>query len=174
MTSLRTAHHGSLVTRHSSLLLLLLLSGLLLAACNDFERAAYRTLAVTQAEYETIQRHVAEAAVHGLITEEQWDRFRIEGHRFMDAHNAAVDAFALWSRAKSQANAARLEAMLEILPRLVRELNDLVRSLEGKPNPNATETASYMREQVTGNREQIRPTYSLFPVPYSLPPTPCL
>ena len=120
-------HHGSLVTGHLSLLVSLCL---LLTACSDLERAAYRTLAVTQAEYETIQRHVAEAAVHGLITEEQWNRFQVEGHRFIEAHNAAVDAFQLWSRAKSQANTARLQAMLEILPRLVRDLNSLVQSFE--------------------------------------------
>ena len=111
-----------------TLLLCLLLSG-----CNEFESAAYRTLAVTQAEYETVQRHVAEAAAHGLITEEQWNQFAVQGHRFIAAHNAAVDAFELWSRAKNEANEARVEALLEILPRLIRELNRLVESFESEP-----------------------------------------
>ena len=116
---------GSLfVTCQLSLLLLLLTS------CNEFERAAYRTLAVTQAEYELVQSHVAEAAAHGLISEEQWNRFAAEGHRFIEAHNAAVDAFELWSRVKNPANAARVEALLEILPRLVAELNRLAGSFE--------------------------------------------
>ena len=106
---------------------------LLLASCNDLERAAYQTLAVTKAEYQTIQRHVAEATVHGLITEQQWNRFQAAGHRFIDAHNTAADAFALWSRTKSDGDAARLEAMLEILPRLILEINSLVESLEEKP-----------------------------------------
>ena len=108
---------------------------LLLAACNDFERAAYQTLAVTKAEYQTIQRHVAEATVQGLITTEQWNRFQAAGHRFINAHNAAADAFALWSRTKSDGGADRLEAMLEILPRLILEINSLVESLEEKPKP---------------------------------------
>ena len=106
---------------------------LLLAACADLERTAYQTMAVTKAEYETIQRHVAEAAVHGLITTQQWNRFQAEGHRFIDAHNAAADAFALWSATKSDGDAARLEAVLQILPRLIREINSLVESFEEKP-----------------------------------------
>ena len=119
---------SSLVTCHLSLFLLL-------AGCSDFERAAYRTLAVTQAEYETLQRHVAEAAAHGLITEQQWNRFAAEGHRFIDAHNSAVDAFELWSRAKNPASEARVQAFLEILPRLVRELNTLAETFESEPRP---------------------------------------
>jgi hypothetical protein len=107
----------------------------LLAGCSDFERTAYQALAVSQAEYETVQRRVAEAAAHGLITEQQWNRFAVQGHRFIDAHNAAVDAFELWSRAKNPANEARVHALLEILPRLVRELNALAESFESGPRP---------------------------------------
>ena len=108
----------------------MLLLGAVLSGCSDFERAAYRTLAVTKAEYETVQQHAVEAFLHGLMTEEQWDRFEVEAHRFIEAHNAAVDAFDLWSRAKNKSNEARLQAMLEILPRLVREINTLVESFE--------------------------------------------
>lgn len=125
-----SALRWSLVICHLSLLLLLF-------GCSDFERAAYRTLAVTQVEYETVQQRMAEAAVHGLITEEQWNRFAVEGHRFIDAHNSAVDAFELWSRAKNPANQARVQAFLELLPRLVRELNDLAASFDHKQEPEA-------------------------------------
>ena len=149
VTRFQTHSLRPLVTRHLSLLLSLCL---LLTACSDLERTAYRTLAVTQAEYETIQRHVAEAAVHGLITEEQWNRFQVEGHRFIEAHNTAVDAFQLWSRTKSQSNTARLQAVLEILPRLVRDLNGLVesfekesgvRSQESEEKPPASDSSSW-------------------------------
>ena len=95
----RSGHQGKLaITAGLSLLLLL-------AACTDLERTAYQTMAVTKAEYETLQRHVAEAAVHGLITTEQWNRFQAEGHRFIDAHNSAADAFALWSTTKADPDA---------------------------------------------------------------------
>ena len=110
----------------------MLLLGAVLSGCSDFERTAYRTLAVTKAEYETVEQQAVEAAIHGLITEDQWRRFEVEAHRFIEAHNAAVDAFQLWSQAKNKNNAARLEAMLEILPRLVREINTLVESFEKK------------------------------------------
>ena len=139
-------------SRESRWRLALLTFCVLLTGCSELERTAYRTLAVTQAEYETIQRHVAEAAVHGLITEEHWNRFQVEGHRFIEAHNAAVDAFQLWSRTKSQANAARLQAVLEILPRLVRDLNSLVesfekesgvRSQESEEKPPASDSSSW-------------------------------
>ena len=142
VTSLRTPHYKSLLGGHSSLVtrhLSLFAFCLLLAGCNEFERTAYRTLAVTKAEYETMQSHVAEAAAHGLITEAEWNRFSVQGHRFIAAHNAAVDAFELWSRAKSQENEVRLVALLEILPRLIRELNSLAESLEEKPNSEGTE-----------------------------------
>jgi len=137
-----------LPTPYSLLPLLLLLTG-----CNEFERTAYRTLAVSQAEYETVQRHVAEAAVHGLITEEQWNRFAVAGHRFIDAHNAAVDAFELWSRAKNPANEARVLALLEILPRLVRELNSLAGSFESEPRPEGSGEKE-IRSQMSGVRSQ--------------------
>ena len=112
--------------------LLMLLLGAVLSGCSDFERAAYRTLAVSQAEYETVQQRAVEAFLHGLMSEEQWNRFEVEAHRFIEAHNAAVDAFDLWSQAKNKNNEARLQAMLEILPRLVREINTLVESFEKK------------------------------------------
>ena len=110
----------------------------MLAGCSEFERTAYRTLAVTKAEYETLQSSVAEAAAHGLISEEQWNRFSAGGHRFIAAHNAAVDAFELWSRVQSPPNQARVAALLEILPRLVRELNGLAESFESEPRPSGS------------------------------------
>ena len=111
-----------------------------LTACNDLERTAYRTLATTQAEYETLQQHMVEAALQGLLTEEQWDRFVVAGHHFIQAHNAAVDAFAFWSQTKNKNNAARLEAMLEMLPRLIREINSLVESFEKEPEVRSQES----------------------------------
>ena len=113
---------------------------LALTACNDLERTAYRTLATTQAEYETLQQHMVEAALQGLLTEEQWDRFVVAGHHFIQAHNAAVDAFAFWSQTKNKNNVARLEAMLEMLPRLIREINSLVESFEKEPEVRSQES----------------------------------
>jgi hypothetical protein len=131
----------------------LLLACLALAGCSDLERTAYRVLAVTGAEFEAEQQRVAEAAAHGFLTEEQWNRFQVEAHRFIDAHNAAVDAFQLWSRTKRAGDVARLEAMLEILPRLIREIESLVSGFLEKPQPakpddtvpsrTATETQSH-------------------------------
>jgi cell wall hydrolase len=116
---------------------LLALLGMMIAslACSDLERTAYRVLAITQAEYETTQRQVAEAAAQGLITEDQWNRFQAEGHRFIAAHNAAVDAFQLWSQTKSKDDTARVRALLDVLPRLVAEINTLVGSFDQLPKP---------------------------------------
>ena len=126
--------------------LLVLLLGAVLSGCSDFERTAYRTLAVTKAEYETVEQQAVEAAIHGLITEDQWRRFEVEAHRFIEAHNAAVDAFQLWSQAKNKNNAARLEAMLVILPRLVREINSLVESFEKEGDIEEAEDAKEAEE----------------------------
>ena len=113
------------------------------AACSDMEKNAYRVLAVTQAEYETLQDKAAESAARNLISEQQWERFQVLGHRFIAAHNSAVDAFALWSKSKQPADTARLQAMLDLLPGLIADINALVQSFSA-PNlvpqlsPNGT------------------------------------
>ncbi|MBI4442600.1 MAG: cell wall hydrolase [Acidobacteria bacterium] len=143
----------------SGRLSLLLLLGAVLSGCSDFERAAYRTLAVTQAEYETVQQRAVEAFLHGLMTEDQWNRFEVEAHRFIEAHNAAVDAFDLWSRTKNKSNEARLQAMLEILPRLVREINTLVESFEWK-------TRQVVSSQVVSSQDRQSTDYRLLTTDY--------
>jgi hypothetical protein len=115
-------------------LLALLAFALLASACSDLETSAYRILAVTQAEYETVQDKVAESAARNLITEQQWERFQVLGHRFIAAHNSAVDAFTLWSKTKQPADTARLQAMLDLLPSLVVDINALVDSFSTPPN----------------------------------------
>jgi methionyl-tRNA synthetase len=162
-----------LVTCHSSLVTALAFC-LLLAGCSEFERTAYRTLAVTKAEYETIQSRVAEAAAHGLISEEQWNRFSAEGHRFIAAHNAAVDAFELWSRVKSQPNEARVAALLEILPRLVRELNSLAESLAEKPESEATERNDITLSLRSHREEEKSQTLNPKQIPMTQIPNPKL
>ena len=121
-------------------IIFLLVFAFLATACSDLEKAAYRTLAVTQAEYETVQDKVAESAARSLITEAQWERFQVLGHRFIAAHNAAVDAFSIWSQSKQPADTARLQAMLDLLPGLIVDINTLVDSFIAPPasSPNTT------------------------------------
>jgi len=126
----------------------------LLSGCNEFERAAYRTLAVTQAEYETVQARVAEAAAHGLLTEQQWNRFAVQGHRFIDAHNATVDAFELWSRVQDPSSEARLRALLDILPRLIQELNRLAESFDEEPRDRSQKSEVRSQNDHHGTRQE--------------------
>ena len=113
----------------------LLLPVLLLAGCEDLGKYAYQVLAISKAEYETTQKFIAEARVYNLITAEQWSQFSVRGHQFIDAHNAAADAFALWSAGKSDSTEAQLQAALEILPRLIREINSLADSFKKPAQP---------------------------------------
>ena len=106
---------------------------LVMAACSDFERTTYQVLALTKAEFETTQDHIADAAAHGLITESQWAQFATQGNRFIAAHNAAVDAFQLWSQTKSASDSARVQALLQVLPQLIQEINTLVQSFQQPP-----------------------------------------
>jgi len=69
----------------------LLLSVLLLPACDSFEKNAYRSLKVAKVEYELLQEHAAHAYLDGRLTDEQWNRFAIAGHRFIAAHTFAAD-----------------------------------------------------------------------------------
>jgi hypothetical protein len=69
----------------------LLLSLLLLPACDSFEKNAYRSLKVAKVEYELLQEHAARAYLDGRLTDQQWNRFAIAGHRFIAAHTLAAD-----------------------------------------------------------------------------------
>ncbi len=104
-----------------------------LLGCTDFEHAAYKTLAVSQAEYELLQQRMAEAAVHELITEDQWNRFAAAGHTFIAAHNAAVEAFNVYGLGKTKQQLAQAQAAIEELPKLIREINDMVKTFQREP-----------------------------------------
>ncbi len=137
----RSARFGRKFVSCSLPALALLALTFALAGCSDFEHAAYTTLAVTQAEYEVTQDQMADAAARGLIDGDQWNQFAAAAHHFIDAHNAAVDAFQLWSHSKSPNDQARLQAMLNTLPQLIREINDLVASFTVQ-QPKATGQSS--------------------------------
>ena len=78
-------------------------------------------------EYERILRRVAEARVHGLITQEQCDRLFAQGRRFANLHNAAGRTIEQYAKTKSQKDAKRLP---DIHLRLMRELLSLSESVE--------------------------------------------
>ena len=119
-------------------LLLLLASSLLLPACDDFERNAYRTLKVAKVEYELLQDHAARAYVAGRLTDEQWNRFAVAGHRFIAAHALAADLMKTYQQARragaaaeeTQRLQAQINAALAQLPALLADLRDLLISFD--------------------------------------------
>ena len=126
--------------------LLLLASSLLpLAACNDFERNAYRTLKVAQVEYELLQDHAARAYVQGRLTDDQWNRFAVAGHRFIAAHTLAADLMKTYQQARragataeeTQRLQAQINAALAHLPALLVDLRNLLASFD-TPAPPAS------------------------------------
>ncbi|MGH9779015.1 MAG: hypothetical protein ACRD5I_11450 [Candidatus Acidiferrales bacterium] len=124
--------------------ILLLASSLLpLAACNDFERNAYRALKVAKIEYELLQDHAARAYVQGRLTDEQWNRFAVAGHRFIAAHTLAADLMKTYQQARragasaeeTQRLQAQINAALAHFPALLADLRNLLASFDTPAPP---------------------------------------
>lgn len=127
----------------------LLLSVLLLPACDNFERNAYRTLKVAKVEYELLQDHAARAFVDGRLSQEQWNRFARAGNRFIAAHTLAADLMKTYQQARSASASApdeqpdrlraierQVTAVLAELPVLLDDLRALLVSFDpGAPAP---------------------------------------
>lgn len=127
-------------------LLAIVVGCLLLVACDNFERNAYRTLKVTKVEYELLQEEAARAFLDGRLTQEQWDRFAVAGNRFIAAHTLAADLMKTYqqtrrarglapaeSRAEQQALESQVSAALARLPVLLADLRALLESFERTP-----------------------------------------
>ena len=117
---------------------------LLACACDSFERNAYRTLKVTQVEYELLQEHAARGYLAGRLTQEQWDRFAVAGNRFIAAHTLAADLMKTWQEAQragdlsdeaSSALERRVGAALAQLPALLADLRSLLASFDRPAAP---------------------------------------
>ena len=132
-----------LAPRRCVVVLFLASSLLPLASCDDFERHAYRTLKVAKVEYELLQDHGARAYVAGRLTDEQWNRFAVAGHRFIAAHTLAADLMKTYQQSRRAGAAAeetqRLQAqistVLDQLPALLTDLRNLLISFDTPPPP---------------------------------------
>lgn len=130
--------------RRAICVFLLLASSLLLPACTDFERNAYRTLKVAKVEYELLQENAARAFLDAHLSQQQWDRFAVAGNRFIAAHTLAADLMKTYQQARqSGASAderqrleARINAVLAQLPALLADLRSLLVSFDSQPSGN--------------------------------------
>jgi hypothetical protein len=136
------------ITRRPQSLLCALLAGvLLLAACDDFERNAYRTLKVAKVEYELLQEHAARSFLEGRLSEEQWERFGVAANRFIAAHTLAADLMKTYQQTRvARGGAARLpevegrvQAALAELPALLADVRALLVSFDAAPPDTAQE-----------------------------------
>jgi hypothetical protein len=128
----------------TSAIVLLLASSLLLPACDAFERNAYRTLKVAQVEYELLQDHAARAYVAGRLSDDQWNRFAVAGHRFIAAHTLAADLMKTYQQSRQAGASAeesrrlqvQINAALQQLPSLLADLRALLVAFDA-PAPAA-------------------------------------
>ena len=109
---------------------------LLLSACDNFERNAYRSLKLAKVEYELLQEHAARAYLSSRITQQQWDRFAVVGNRFIAAHTLAADLMKTYQQSRA-AGAADPDALrrsvssaLADLPILLADLHALLASFQ--------------------------------------------
>lgn len=121
---------------------LLLVWALLLPACDNFERNAYRALKVAQAEYELIQEYAARAFLDARLTQQQWDRFAVAGHRFIAAQTLAADLMKTYqdvrrsdlppaeARDRQRSLERQVAAALARLPVLLADLRSLFESFD--------------------------------------------
>lgn len=132
-------------------LLLVVVGCLLLVACDNFERNAYRSLKVTKVEYELLQEHAARAYLDRRLTQEQWDSFAVAGNRFIAAHTLAADLMKTYqqtrrardlspddARARQQALERQVSVALAQLPVLLADLRALLDSFEHSAEENQT------------------------------------
>ncbi len=126
------------------LLAALLLLALAAPACDDFERNAYRALKVAKVEYELLEEHAARAYLDGRLTEEQWNRVAIVGHRFIAAHTLAADLMKTYQQTRRAGSSPdqllalqqRINAALAQLPALLDDLRVLLTSFDAPaPTP---------------------------------------
>ncbi len=125
-------------TARRRLLAMLLLLALVAPACDDFERNAYRALKVAKVEYELLEEHAARAYLDGSLTEEQWNRVAIVGHRFIAAHTLAADLMKTYQQTRRAGSSPdqllalqqRINAALAQLPALLSDLRVLLTSFD--------------------------------------------
>ena len=151
-TSPTATHHSkSPINRNvrAILLVTLCLLPLLLTACDNFERDAYRALKLAKVEYELLQDHAARASVSGRITTEQWNQFAATGRRFIAAHTLTADLLSTYAQVKEAAGDAerdRLRRRIQIamagLPILLTDLHVLLDSLKTASDPAAVSTTT--------------------------------
>ncbi|MBI4479423.1 MAG: cell wall hydrolase [Acidobacteria bacterium] len=144
-------------TRHSGItsaaaqrgwLLMIVLLSVSLTSCTELEQKAYQSLVRSEVEYEAVRGRVVEAVVHGLLDDQQMDRYIAASHSFLAAHDAAVEALAAFTDTGSDNDRARLRAALDLLPGLIRELHDLMAEFDRHPAPRQE------RSQKPGVRSQ--------------------
>ncbi len=153
--------------------LLLLASSFQLLACNDFERNAYRALKVAKVEYELLQDHAARAYVQGRLTDEQWNRFAVAGHRFIAAHTLAADLMKTYQQTRQAGSSraaqgevrdasveetqrlqAQINTALAQLPALLTDLRNLLASFDSSaPASRDSEQLSSPAAPAAGNLE---------------------
>jgi len=119
---------------------------LLLSACDNFERNAYRTLKLAKVEYELLQEHAARAYLNSRISQEQWDRFAVAGNRFIAAHTLASDLMKSYQQSRSAGAdgsgelRSRVAAAMSNLPLLLADLHALLASFQSQADaPRAHE-----------------------------------
>ncbi len=138
----------------ATLLVTLCLLPLLLAACDNFERDAYRALKLAGVEYELLQDHAARATVRGQMTAGQWERFAIAGRRFIAAHTLAADLLSTYSNAKRAGADSdrdrlreRIQTTLAHLPALLADLHVLLDSLKPQAGQQTAVPAATARQE---------------------------
>ena len=116
-------------------LLMMVLLSVSLTSCSELEQKAYQGLVRSEVEYEAVRGRVVEAVVHGLLDDQQMDRYIAASHSFLAAHDAAVEALAAFTGTRSDNDRARLREALDLLPGLIRELHDLMAEFDRHPAP---------------------------------------
>jgi hypothetical protein len=83
-----------------------------------------------------LQDHAARAYLDGRLTEAEWNRFAVAGHRFIAAHTLAADLMKTWQQAgRPVGERARVQAALAELPPLLDDLRALLQSFHAAAHP---------------------------------------
>jgi len=113
-------------------LALLLVVPLLLTACN-WELGVYRTLAITQVNYEKFYAAAVELHLRGQSTVAQYEQAKLTGNRIYNLGKSCTAMMVSYRTIKDDATKRRIDSAIAELPKLVAELLRLIEAIRGRP-----------------------------------------
>jgi len=149
------------------LALLLVVPLLLTAGCpGGWELGVYRTLAVTQVNYEKVYAAVVELHLNGQITVSQYEQAKLTANRIYALGKGTTAMMVSYRTIKDDASKRRIDSAIAELPKLVAELLNLIEAVRGRSPaaPATQEEQKQIEHKLIRVNEELETLEALRPV----------